>query len=144
MNNPWVQRSAWAAFAARIIMSGVFFWAGWVKIVDPVAFARSIEGYQMIPQHVVVLTAWVLPWLEIWSAVALWVAPGFRKAAWGWIFAMLLVFTAAKVIAVLRGLDIQCGCTYSGTPLTWKSVLENAFYLILTGFGGFMDRRFRV
>lgn len=144
MNNPWVQRTAWLGFGCRVFMSGLFLWSGGSKLLDPVGFARAIEGYQMVPQHVVVWMAWVVPWLETWIAVTLWVSPVFHKAAWGWIFGLLMVFTVAKVSAVVRGLDIQCGCTYSGTPLTWSSVLENLFYLLLTGMGGCWDRRFRV
>jgi uncharacterized membrane protein YphA (DoxX/SURF4 family) len=141
MNNPWVKRTAWIAWGCRVWISGLFLWAGWVKVLDPVAFARSIDGYQMIPLSMVGVMAWVLPWLEIWTAVALWVSPVFRKAACGWIFLMLVVFTVAKASAVLRGLDIECGCTGSETPLGWGSVVENVVYLVLTGVGLVFDRR---
>ena len=142
MRNPWVQRTAGVGLLARVLISGLFSWAGWIKIIDPVSFARSSDGYQMVPQDVVVLMAWVLPWLELWIAGALWTTPVFRKAAWCWALVLLVVFTIAKISAVLRGLDIECGCTGSGTPMTWSAVLENGFYIILTGFGVFWDRRF--
>lgn len=132
---------AWTGLSLRLILSGLFFKAGWDKVIDPLTFARSIQGYQMLPDAGIPWIAWVLPWLEIWCALALWFPPLLRRPAWMWIEVMLIAFTVAKVSAVLRGLDISCGCTSSETPLTWINVIENLGWILLTTAGLILDRR---
>ena len=132
--------SAWAGWTAQVLLTVVFLRAGWVKVMTPAEFALSIQGYQMVPEGLIPWMTWVLPWLEIWCAVALWTVPTLRRSAWVWIVLMLVVFTLAKVSAVQRGLDISCGCTDSNTPLTWRSVAENTGWLLLALTGMFLDR----
>jgi uncharacterized membrane protein YphA (DoxX/SURF4 family) len=130
-------KAAWLGLLATIAVSLLFLIAGWSKVIDPEAFARSIQGYQLLPDSVIPWMSWVLPWLEVWCALALWLSKPFRKAAWIWVLLMLVVFTVAKASAVLRGLDISCGCTGSDTPLTWKSVWENLGWIVVTLVGAF-------
>jgi uncharacterized membrane protein YphA (DoxX/SURF4 family) len=125
----------WADMALRLAVTGLFLLAGWTKVTDPAAFALSIQGYQMVPGQVVEVMAWTLPWLEIFCALALWSRPALRLSGWILITGMLVVFTAAKTAAVVRGLDISCGCTTSDSPLTWWSVGENLIWLVLAVVG---------
>lgn len=136
-----VPLQTWLGWGVRVVISVLFLKAGWDKVADPGAFALSIQGYRMVPDGVTVVMTWVLPWLEIWCAVALWVTPLFRRSAWIWITLMLVAFTGAKTSAVLRGLDISCGCTSSETPLTWSGVVLNLLWLTLAVTGTALDRR---
>jgi len=46
-----------------IIVGALFVYAGVVKIIDPVEFARDIDNYKLLPWPVAVGSALYLPWL---------------------------------------------------------------------------------
>jgi putative oxidoreductase len=92
-----------------IIVGGVFIYAGAVKVVDPVEFARDIDNYKMLPWQVGVWLGLYLPWLEIFCGLALIVRVLYR----GGVFiltALMAFFIVITIIAKARGLDISCGC----------------------------------
>jgi uncharacterized membrane protein YphA (DoxX/SURF4 family) len=129
----------WVCRILRLAVGGLFLWAGAVKIIDPETFAVSIQGYRLVPDAVAAGLAWFLPWLEVWCALALWRPAVLRRSAWILITLMLVVFTAAKVSAVMRGLDISCGCTTSTTPLNWWSVAGNVGWLVVSVSGFLLE-----
>lgn len=135
------QMSEIISLGIRLLVSGLFLYSGWVKLLDLEAFALAISGYQILPTRLVIPLAYFLPWLEIWCALALWIAPPFRRSAWLLITAMLLVFTVAKISVLNRGLDISCGCSGSDDPMTWKDVGSNLFWMVLSILGLIKDRR---
>lgn len=98
-----------ASWAARIILAGVFAYASFAKIMRPDQFHNAMANYQILPQGVVFVAAYFLPFLELVCAVAL-LSKGFFKASASIICIMLLIFIAAIASAWLRGLDIACGC----------------------------------
>lgn len=126
---------------ARVAVSLLFLYAGWIKVVDVEGFARSIDGYRMLPENWIPPLAYFLPWLEVWCAVALWITPPFRTASWWLLVGMMLVFTIAKATAMSRGLDISCGCTGSEDPMSWLDVLINLIWLGVSLTGLILDKR---
>jgi len=115
----------------RIAVAAAFIVASWEKIVYPDAFARIIERYQLLPVALVPLVALWLPWTELVAGVMLLV--GVWARAVGLLLSFLtLVFIAALVQAMARGIDIQCGC-YSLDPLadprTWSSLWQELLLL---------------
>lgn len=127
--------AALAPHAIRLVVGAVFLYAGAIKIADPAAFAKNIYHYQMLPDLAVNLMALMLPWLECVAGAALILAPRLRRGAAGWIVLMLLMFTSAIVISILRGLDISCGCMSTSPDaarIGWKKVAENAGLLALS------------
>ena len=128
-------------WAARIGIAALFTHSAWTKLVDPEAFAQATANYRMLPDALVTATALFLPWLELWCAMALLAVSPFRRAAWGLITAMMVVFTVAKVSALARGLDIACGCTASDDPMTWLDVGENLLILVPCVYGLATDFR---
>jgi len=133
--------SAWLALVSRVVVSGLFMYSGVVKLAEPEIFARAIQGYRLVSDGWIVPLTYFLPWLEVWCALVLWLAPPFRRAAWEVLTAMLGVFTVAKASAMWRGLDISCGCTGSGDPMGWGDVALNVWWLVLCGIGLAWDRR---
>ncbi|MEX2606565.1 MAG: MauE/DoxX family redox-associated membrane protein [Kiritimatiellia bacterium] len=125
----------------RIAVSLLFLYAGWTKVVDVEGFARSIDGYRMLPESWIPPLAYFLPWLEIWCAAALWITPPFRPAAWWLLAGMMAVFTIAKAAAMSRGLDISCGCTGSEDPMSWLDVGINLMWLGGSVTGLILDKR---
>ncbi|UFS72778.1 DoxX family membrane protein [Geomonas sp. RF6] len=97
----------------RVILGGVFIYAGVLKIADPVAFAGNVAAYKLVPYFWSYLTAAILPWVEVISGALL--VCGFRPKAGAVVIALLnAVFIVALASAIVRGLDIDCGCFRQG------------------------------
>lgn len=98
-----------AAFVARAILSAALLVAGLMKVADPAMFARSIFAFHLVPWPVAAAGALYLPWLEIVTAGVLWARP-MRAGAVRIACAMFALFSLALASALLRGLDVECGC----------------------------------
>ncbi len=96
---------------ARLAVGGLFLAACLAKIRDPEAFALAVNRYRILPGEFVNLVAVFLPWLELTSGLAL-VAGSRRWRAAGAFFitGMLLVFTVAIALNLVRGIEASCGC----------------------------------
>lgn len=133
--------------AARLIMAGIFIYASIDKIAHPAAFAKDVYNYQILPDALVNLTALVLPWLELVLGLCLlagvWM-PGAVLSANG----LLLVFLAALLFNMARGLDVNCGCFSTGSAASTIStgwyVLRDVLFFAVSVFlfyGIFLRRR---
>jgi len=93
----------------RLVLGGLFVYAGVVKVLDPLDFAQNIRNYRLVGQSLSFIAAVVLPWLEILAGVAL--AAGIWKRASALIISGLLVFfILLTLVTIARGLDVECGC----------------------------------
>ena len=111
----------------RLVLGGVFLYAGFVKIADPPAFAGDIAVYRVLPYFGNYLTAAILPWLEALCGLLLIV--GFRTmGAAAVILVLTSIFMAALVSTIVRGLDIDCGCFRHGGEKTsaWTALGRDA------------------
>ena len=90
-------------------LSGLFLYAGLLKLLRPDQMLTDILSYQLVPYQVAWFAALVLPAVEIITAVALWIGSLRREAVW-MIWGMMAVFIVALALAWGRGLDISCGC----------------------------------
>jgi putative oxidoreductase len=95
--------------AFRLILAGVFLWAGLLKLADPRAFAVDVRSFHLVSDPWVAWIALGLPWLEIFASLALMAAP-WRLAGATALGGMLLIFLGGILSAWARGLDISCGC----------------------------------
>ncbi len=110
----------WMVVVSRLVFSGVFVWAGWGKLRDPLAFADSVAAFRMLPHPVFVsLVALGVPVLEWMTAVLLWVPRWHRAARWV-MTGLFALFAVALSVAQVRGLEIDCGCFGSGEPTKWS------------------------
>jgi len=97
----------------RIVLGAVFLYAGILKATDTTAFAGSIAAYRILPYFGNYLAAAVLPFLEILCGALL--VTGWRARVAAIVTVLMnLVFIAAMVSAVARGLEIDCGCFKQG------------------------------
>ncbi|MDT8443896.1 MAG: MauE/DoxX family redox-associated membrane protein [Desulfuromonadales bacterium] len=94
---------------ARLTLALVFVYAGAVKMQDVVAFAGHVAAYQILPYAMNYLVASTLPYVEFLAGVMLLLNARVRPALLV-IGAMTLVFMAALVSVLLRGMEIDCGC----------------------------------
>jgi hypothetical protein len=115
-----------ARIVARLTLAGIFIYASLEKIAHPAAFAKDVYNYQILPDTLINLTALVLPWLELFLGLCLlagiWL-PGAVLTANG----LLIVFLAALVFNLARGLDINCGCFSTGSE---APAMSTTYYLI--------------
>jgi uncharacterized membrane protein YphA (DoxX/SURF4 family) len=118
------RRFFWRAVA--IVIGGLFIYAGVVKVIDPVEFARDIDNYKMLPWQANVWLALYLPWVEIFCGLALIVRVLYRGAAF--ILTLLMaLFVVITIVAKARGLDISCGCFGHASKylsFAWHLVLD--------------------
>jgi len=102
-------RNRWLLLLFRIIVGGVFIWAGALKIADPLGFAQSIENYQVVPHSLAFLIAVVLPWVEVLSGA--FIIIGVFKSSSALLISLLLAgFIGLVALALVRGIDTSCGC----------------------------------
>ncbi|MFN4769665.1 MAG: MauE/DoxX family redox-associated membrane protein [Candidatus Kapaibacterium sp.] len=115
---------------ARLIVGLVFVSYGIDKIITPKDFAHSILNYQILPPASVNIMALILPWVEVVAGVLLIV--GIRIRASAFLCGLLLVtFVVAISTAMLRGLEINCGCSANSEPVGFKKIFEDIVYLAL-------------
>lgn len=124
-------RSRRLAFALRLFVGVVLIYASHDKLGNPQAFADAIGNYRILPDSLVNLAAVTLPWLELFTGLALILglaAPGAGLVASG----LFAVFTAALVSAIARGLDIECGCfkLEAGSRISYSDIWLRAGLLV--------------
>ena len=119
--------------ASRIILGLVFIFAGAEKISDPDHFAAAISNYRIFPIFTLNLIAITLPWLEVVAGSFLLFGVSIKENSII-IGTLMLVFTMLVLIALLRGLDINCGCfgTHEAQKVGLLKILENIGLLLLS------------
>ncbi len=102
------QRSV-IALLCRVILGVILVYASIDKIVHPAEFAKAIGNYNVLPFGLENLLGIVLPILELLVGICLVfgiMLDGSAIIAAG----MMTVFIIALSQAMIRGIDINCGC----------------------------------
>jgi putative oxidoreductase len=93
----------------RLLVGGLFVFAGVLKMADPAKFAIDVSNYRLLPHELINLVAILLPGIEV--VAGLFVLTGLRlKAAALVVTGLTVIFFIAIVSALARGLNIECGC----------------------------------
>jgi hypothetical protein len=94
---------------ARVLIAAVFILAGAVKLANPINLRRDINAYKLIPQSFATVTGYLLPPIEI--ILGLFLLLGILTSTSALSIAVLsLVFFLASISAIVRRLNIECGC----------------------------------
>lgn len=93
----------------RIVLGGLFVYAGAVKALEPLDFAQNIRNYDLVGPSLSFIAALVLPWLEILAGAFL-IAGIWKRGATLVISGLLVFFIALTVVTMIRGFDVDCGC----------------------------------
>ena len=110
---PWGNRAgsaspyAWLYHLLRIGLGCLFVYAGFIKLLDPKAFAHSLAQFDLVPDPVLPLLAVGLPALELLAGAGLIFEV---RGSLGVIAILLTLFLLALGYAVLMEMDIDCGC----------------------------------
>ena len=123
-----------ALLVARLAVAAVLVVAAIAKLRDPQAFAQDIANYRMLPASMVPLAAAALPGVEIVLGAALALGIWTRGAGVA-STALLALFTIAIGAALVRGIDIECGCFGSHSqPATWGTFARDITFVAAAGF----------
>jgi uncharacterized membrane protein YphA (DoxX/SURF4 family) len=114
----------------RVVLGGIFIYAGWVKLQDPwQLFAAGVASYEVLPMWAVEVVARALPWFEV--ALGLLMISGFFfRTSSTLIAAMLAVFFTLIVRAYLQGKEINCGCFGGNEPISPLTMLRDGSMLV--------------
>ncbi|MCC5785366.1 MAG: DoxX family membrane protein [Phycisphaerales bacterium] len=141
----------------RLLLAGVLLYAAWLKLKDPASaqkFANAIAAYKILPNHLVIVSAFAFPWLEAIAAVLL-VLGLWTRAAAAVAGLLFVAFIGAIGSAMLReSVNLTtCGCFGERSllctgPPSWCHIAQNAgltamcVYLLWRGSGVVgIDRR---
>lgn len=121
------------SLAARIVLGAVFMYASFDKMANPEAFANIIDNYHLLPYQLVNALAIFLPWMEFITGLFL-ITGKWVKASLMIYNVLLVVFIIALGQALIRGLDISCGCFSvdpSSTSEVWLRIVEDIALLFV-------------
>jgi len=104
---------SWFGLLSRLVLGGVLFAAGWLKIFTPAKSAMAVRAYEVLPIGLANFVGIALPWLEVGFGILLIIGVAVRLSA---IIGggLMLLFIAAISQAWARGLSIDCGCFGGG------------------------------
>ena len=131
----------WLYHFLRLSLACIFIYAGFIKLLDPRAFAHAIAQYNLIPETLLPLVAVGLPALELLAGVGLIFEV---RGSLTIIAIFLLIFLVILGYAVWHNLDIDCGC-FTIDELDAQHSVKTAFWrdLIMIGAALFLSRRRR-
>ncbi len=98
---------------SRLVVGVTFIWASVYKIADPLSFANAIWNYHLAPSSLINITSLLMPWVELLAGIGL-ILGLFYRGSILLINLMTILFLIALGSAVVRGLDIDCGCFKAG------------------------------
>jgi uncharacterized membrane protein YphA (DoxX/SURF4 family) len=102
-------KSSWLELIARWILGITFIYASYHKIISPGDSAKIIYGYDLLPDVLINLIAIILPFVELFSGLAL-ILGIYPVSAVLIVNGMLLTFIIALSINLVRGHEFDCGC----------------------------------
>ena len=118
----------------RIFLGFLFIYASLEKILQPEEFAKQVGYYKALPIGLENLLAIVLPWTELIVGICL-LAGLFVDGAALLSIIMMLVFILAISQAMLRGIDISCGCfkiSADSEKLGLHTIIRDIIFLIMS------------
>lgn len=107
----------------RIIVGGIFFYAGFLKINDLQLFELSIRNYQILNDPWVGILAMTLPPLEIILGISILIKFLYQGSLL--IACMTMsVFIASLLSLLARNIDINCGCLGLNTSVQIQIMID--------------------
>jgi uncharacterized membrane protein YphA (DoxX/SURF4 family) len=129
----WMQKwTQIAGLLGRLIVGGVFVFAGIVKLLDPASFAQDIANYQAFPHWTWNLAATIVPVTEIVAGLA--VLTGIKRRAAALVLGSLtLAFIGLILSVIMRDIDLSCGCfgeAAEASEVGWPLLLRDLGLLL--------------
>ena len=128
-----IYKSEYLGLLFRLILSYIFISASIGKILSPEDFSVAIQNYKILPEILTNIPAIILPWVELYCGVFILLGI-FPRASAASLIVLTTIFIIAISSAMLRGLDISCGC-FDPSDETDKigisKIIEDIIYLAL-------------
>ena len=118
----------------RLLIGGIFIYTGIPKALRPDDFARLVAGYRLLDPDLVNLAGITMPWIELVTGVFL-VLGVIPRSAGLLAAGLLATFMVAGALALLRGIEISCGCFFpfmGDHTLGWDLLVRDAILLLIT------------
>lgn len=118
----------------RIFLGFMFIYASLDKIANPVEFAKQVGYYKVLPFGLENMLAIVLPYTELIVGICL-IAGLMVDGAALLSIIMMLVFILVISQAMLRGIDITCGCfkvSADSEQLGLHNIIRNIVFLVMS------------
>lgn len=132
----------WTGLLFRLVVGGVYLYASYDKVLHPEVFLRFVHNYRILPLALETLFTLTLPWLEF--MVGLFLVFGVLTEASALLTAgSLVLFLIAIASALLRHIDIECGCffTAKSVKIGMDLIYRDALLLIPALFVLFFPSR---
>jgi uncharacterized membrane protein YphA (DoxX/SURF4 family) len=113
MLNKFKTYQPWLTLLSRLILGGVLFAAGALKVGNLQKSAMAVRAYEMLPVELANFLGYALPWIEIGIGLLLIVGASVKICGLLGAFTMF-AFIIAIAQAWARGLSIDCGCFGGG------------------------------
>ena len=98
------------SWTVSLALALVFGASAAIKFVDFSEFRGALENYRIVPEELSLPAAVIVPVSELGAAIGL-LVPRFHEAAAILLIFLVVIFTAAIAINIMRGrLYIDCGC----------------------------------
>jgi putative oxidoreductase len=125
----------------RLLLGGVFLYAGLSKSRDITGFAGDIAAYRILPYQWNYLAAATLPYVEFMAGLLLLINRRVRPATL--LIALLTIgFIAALASVLYRGLEIDCGCFGGATTAPQTALWRDLGLLALAHVTFHLRNRF--
>ena len=123
-----------AVVVLRIVLGGIFLYAGCVKLAEPwQLFAAGIADYEVVPMWAAKFLAHTLPWFEVLIGLLL-IAGRWLRCSTVSMSLLLLVFFSLMVRAFAGGKEINCGCFGPNELISWKTLVRDGSLLAVSLF----------
>ncbi len=114
----------WPYRIVRILLAALFIYGGVMKLVDPRAFARTISGYDLVPEMLLPLIAVGLPIIETVAGIGLILDIRGSLTA---IASLLSLFVLVLGYGIALDINVDCGC-FGADDLDKRASLARAFW----------------
>lgn len=128
----------WSVRLLAWVFGAVFVLSGWIKVRDPSLFLISIRGFHLVGDPYAAWLALALPWLELFSGLAVITGWG-RRGGLLLLEVCIAVFIGAIGLALWRGMDVDCGCF--GNLLKTSLSVELTLDVLLLAAGGWLLKK---
>ena len=116
----------------RLIFAAAFVLAGIGKMADAAGFTAVISHYQILPVKMIYGAALILPAVELVGGLALF-CDVLVKGTLVVLNILMVVFLAAMGLAMVRGLDVTCGCFGGAGQAVNRQTLTRDAVLLVVG-----------
>jgi uncharacterized membrane protein YphA (DoxX/SURF4 family) len=125
-------RHRYTHLACRLAIGAIFIYGSLDKIAHPALFAKTVYYYRSLPAWLVNIFSLCLPWVELVCGVLLVLGLYVRECALILILCFFS-FTVGMGLAILRDIDIHCGCfsTTGGAKVSWLLIIRDLSLVLL-------------